>query len=112
MQIRSGWQKFLALFQNSSVRIGKPEVKGTGIQHMRPEISVRSMFAAASYQFTKSVGKNTLHPVPSIDEKDNVKPFQLVVKSKKRKFIIFEKADYRPTEFQVRYVIYTFYTFP
>lgn len=59
------------------------------------------MFAAASFQFVKSVGKNTLHPVPSIDEKDNVKPFQLVIKSRKRRFIFFEKAIYRPTEFQL-----------
>lgn len=101
MQIRSGWQQFLALFQNTSIQIGKPEVKATGLKHMRPEITVKNMFAAASYQFTKSVGKNTLHPVPSIDETDNVKPFQLVIKSKKRKFVIFEKAVFRPTEFQL-----------
>ena len=59
------------------------------------------MFSAACYQFSKSVGKKTLHPTPSIDEKDNIKPFQLVVKSTKRKFIFFEKAHYHSTEFQV-----------
>lgn len=68
---------------------------------MKPELTVTNMFAAASFQFVKSVGKNTLHPVPSIDEKDNVTPFQLVIKSTKRKFIFFEKAIYSPTEFQL-----------
>ena len=101
MLFKSGLRKILNLFQNPSVKIRKPEVKASGLQHMREEISVKSMFAAASYQFARSVGKNTLHPVPSIDEKDNVKPFQLVVKTKKRKFIFFEKANFNPTEFQV-----------
>lgn len=59
------------------------------------------MFSAACYQFTKSVGKKTLHPTPSIDEKDNIKPLQLVVKSTKRRFIFFEKAYYHSTEFQL-----------
>lgn len=47
------------------------------------------------------MGKKTLHPTPSIDEKDNIKPFQLVVKSTKRRFIFFEKAYYHSTEFQL-----------
>lgn len=59
------------------------------------------MYSAACFQFTKSVGKHTLKPVPSIDEKDNIKPFQLVIKKEKKQFIFFEKAYYTPTDFQL-----------
>jgi hypothetical protein len=108
MHLKSVLKKILNLFQNPSVKFTKPEVKATGLQHMREQISVKSMFAASSYQFTRSVGRNTLHPVPSIDEKDNVKPFQLVVKTRKRRFIFFEKANFSPTEFQVEWNFFSF----
>ena len=65
------------------------------------EVFLKSIFAAASQQFVKSVGHRTLKPVPSIDDKDNIRPYQLVVKATKRRFIFFEKAFYYPTEFKV-----------
>lgn len=68
---------------------------------MGPNINHKTMFSAACYQFTKSVGKKTLHQTPSIDEKDNIKLLQLIVKSTKRRFIFFEKAFYNSTEFQL-----------
>ena len=60
-----------------------------------------TMFSAACYQFVRSVGKNTLHPAPTIDQKDDIKPLQLVIKSTKRKYFFFHKSVYRPTDFQV-----------
>ncbi|KAK3595366.1 hypothetical protein CHS0354_008791 [Potamilus streckersoni] len=63
------------------------------------------MFSAACHQFVNSVGKNTLIPVPSLDEQDNVKPLQLVIMKKKRKFFFFTKYSYHPTEFQLTEVL-------
>lgn len=68
---------------------------------MKPDINPVNMFVAACYTFAKTMGKRSLHEVPSLDEKDNIKPFQLVVKSRRRKWVFFEKAVYGPTDFQV-----------
>ncbi|WAR09990.1 hypothetical protein MAR_035066 [Mya arenaria] len=91
----------LANRQSSRLRLGKPEIKASNIQQFRPEFTLKEMFTAACYQFVKSIGKTTLHATPSLDEKDNVKMFQLVVKTKRRSFIFWEKSDFRPTEFQL-----------
>ncbi|KAL3854079.1 hypothetical protein ACJMK2_013359 [Sinanodonta woodiana] len=63
------------------------------------------MFSAACHQLVNSVGKDTLIPVPSLDEQDNVKPLQLVVMKKKRKFFFFTRCSYHPTEFQLTDVL-------
>lgn len=68
---------------------------------MRQHIAPRDMFAAACYTFVKTTGKRSLHEVPSLDDKDRVKLFQLVKKSKRRRWIFFEKAFFTPEEFQV-----------
>ncbi|XP_052813461.1 gasdermin-E-like isoform X2 [Mya arenaria] len=101
MSVRNGWQTFVTIFQSSRLRLGKPEIKASNIQQFRPEFTLKEMFTAACYQFVKSIGKTTLHATPSLDEKDNVKMFQLVVKTKRRSFIFWEKSDFRPTEFQL-----------
>ncbi|XP_052234497.1 gasdermin-E-like [Dreissena polymorpha] len=67
----------------------------------RGESSTINMFTAACQQFVKSIGKTTLHATPSLDEKDNVKMFQVVLKSKRRRFIFWEKSVFRPSEFQL-----------
>ncbi|KAH3748363.1 hypothetical protein DPMN_182807, partial [Dreissena polymorpha] len=68
---------------------------------LRGESSTINMFTAACQQFVKSIGKTTLHATPSLDEKDNVKMFQVVLKSKRRRFIFWEKSVFRPSEFQL-----------
>ena len=66
------------------------------------EIPSQCVISVACSDFVKSVGKGTLLPLPSVDYADNLQLFQLVVKSRKKWFYLFEKVEYKPTEFQVQ----------
>jgi len=69
---------------------------------MRESLTPRNMFAAACYTFVKTTGKGTLHEVSSLDDKDKVKILQVVKKSRRRRWIFFEKSIFTPEEFQVQ----------
>lgn len=55
------------------------------------------MFTATVHQFIKSSGEHSFIPTPSLDESDNVKLLQVVVK-KNRKWL-WESTQYYPTEY-------------
>ncbi|XP_052259978.1 uncharacterized protein LOC127864362 isoform X1 [Dreissena polymorpha] len=61
-----------------------------------------NMFTAACANFVKTVEPKTLHATPSLDEKDNVKLFQVVKKYKHQRVKFWErKLIFRPSEFQL-----------
>lgn len=57
------------------------------------------MFEATTHQVVKSLGKDTLTPVTSIDVADNISPFSLVLKERRRRLIFWKRCRYFTTEF-------------
>nr|KAG5697169.1 hypothetical protein BaRGS_002178 [Batillaria attramentaria] len=57
------------------------------------------MFTATTYQVVKSLGKDTLTPVTSVDVADNIRPFSLVLKERRRRLIFWKRCRYLTTEF-------------
>lgn len=59
------------------------------------------MFAATTHQIVKSLGKDTLTPVRSVDCADNVAPFALVLKERRRRLIFWKRTKCLTTEFKL-----------
>lgn len=61
------------------------------------------MFEATVSKFVKEVGKESLIPVPSLDEANRCRPFQVVVKKNRRWF--WQSAKYEPSPFQLHQLL-------
>ena len=72
---------------------------------MKLESSV--MFAATTYQVVKSLGKDTLTPVRSLDVADNIAPFSVVLKERRRRLIFWKRTQCLTTEFSLDNILLT-----
>lgn len=61
------------------------------------------MFEAAVSRFVKSVGKQSLVAVPDLDEANQCRPLQVVIKKRRRWF--WQSAKYEPTPFSLHQLL-------
>ena len=63
------------------------------------------MFSSTVDHLVKSLGRNTLLPVPAIETSDNISPLNLVIKESARYFIFWKKYKHYTTEFTLRDIL-------
>lgn len=63
------------------------------------------MFTATTHQIVKSLGKDTLIPVNSIDVADNIKPLAIVLKERRRRLIFWKRSRCLTTEFDLEDIL-------
>ena len=68
------------------------------------------MFAATAHQVVKSLGKDTLTPVRSLDRADNIAPFAIVLKERRRRLIFWKRTQCLTTEFSLDNILLTPFT--
>lgn len=65
------------------------------------------MFAATTHQVVKSLGKDTLTPVRSLDVADNIAPYSVVLKERRRRLIFWKRTQCLTTEFILDNILLT-----
>ncbi|KAL8565447.1 hypothetical protein ACOMHN_049424 [Nucella lapillus] len=63
------------------------------------------MFAATTHQVVKSLGKDSLTPVRSVDRADNIAPFSVVLKERRRRLIFWKRTECLTTEFNLSMIL-------
>ena len=69
----------------------------------RSEAVGKIMFEAAVGRFVKAVGRESLHPVPSLDQANQCRPMQVVVK--RSKYWAWQTAHYEATPFSLDHLL-------
>lgn len=62
------------------------------------QFDIVEMFSATAHQVVKSLGKDSLIPVQSIDVSDNIKPLAILLTERRRRFF-WRRTRYLTTEF-------------
>ena len=52
------------------------------------------MFRSSTEQIVKSVGKDTLTPVTSLDQADKIFPLALIIKEERKKLVFWKRFKY------------------
>ncbi|XP_076454756.1 pejvakin-like [Babylonia areolata] len=68
------------------------------------------MFAATTHQVVKSLGKDSLTPVRSVDGAYNIAPFSVVLKERRRRLIFWKRTKCLTTEFNLNMILSTPWT--
>ena len=68
------------------------------------------MFAATTLQVVKSLGKDTLTPVRTLDRADDIAPFSLVLKERRRRLIFWKRTQCLTTQFCLENILTTPWT--